>query len=92
MEFPRFCGQLRTSKFRAFVGAPFEVDGRTIAEGGVPPPGIVPALEELKDGHAGLRLVLELALLEQFAFQGREVALAHPTNSQKIDVGSKLKF
>ena len=38
---------------------------------------IVPALDELEDGHAGLRLGLELPPIEQLALQGGEEALAH---------------
>ena len=41
------------------------------------PSRIVPALDELNDGHSGLGLGLELAPVEQFAFERREEALAH---------------
>ncbi len=34
--------------------------------------GIVPALDELEDGHADLGLGLELAPVEQLAFEGSE--------------------
>lgn len=33
------------------------------------PGGIIPALDELEDGHAGLGLGLELAPVERFALQ-----------------------
>jgi hypothetical protein len=39
------------------------------------PARIVPALDEPEDGHAGLRLGLELAPVEQLAFEGGEEAL-----------------
>lgn len=41
------------------------------------PARIVPALDELEDGHTGLSLGLELAPVEQFTFQGGEEAFAH---------------
>ncbi len=41
------------------------------------PSRIVPALDELEDRHSGLGLGLELAPVEQLAFERREEALAH---------------
>ena len=38
--------------------------------------GIVPALDEIKQRHAGLDLGLEAAAVEQLAFEGGEEALA----------------
>ena len=59
------------------MNAPFEVDGGFVAEGGMAPAGIVPALDELKDGDAGLRLGLELSPVEQLTFEGGEEAFTH---------------
>ena len=39
------------------------------------PAGVVPALDELEDGHAGLGLGLELPPVKQLALEGREEAL-----------------
>src|SRR5216683_6932836 len=39
--------------------------------------GIVPAFDELEDGHAGLGLGFEAAAVEQFTFEGGEETLAH---------------
>ena len=39
------------------------------------PAWIVPALNELEDGHSSLGLGLELAPVEQLAFEGGEEAL-----------------
>ena len=41
------------------------------------PGGIVPSLDELEDRQAGLGLGLELAPVEQLAFERGEEALAH---------------
>lgn len=41
------------------------------------PTRIVPAFDELDDRHASLGLGLELAPVEQFAFEHREEALTH---------------
>ena len=41
------------------------------------PAGIVPALNELEDGHACRGLGLELPPVEQLAFEGGKEALAH---------------
>src|SRR5271167_2095714 len=39
--------------------------------------GVVPALDEIEDRHAGLDLGLELAAVKQLALEGGEEALAH---------------
>ena len=39
--------------------------------------GIVPSFDELKNGHTGFGLGLELAPVEQLAFKGGEEALTH---------------
>ena len=41
------------------------------------PSRIVPTPDELEDRHSGLDLGLELAPVEQLAFERREEALAH---------------
>ena len=43
----------------------------------MPARGVVPAFDELEAGDAGLGLGLELAAVEQLAFEGGEEALAH---------------
>ena len=43
----------------------------------MPAPGVVQALDELKDGHAGLCLGPETGPVDQFTLQGGEEALTH---------------
>lgn len=43
----------------------------------MPSAGIVPALDEGEDGHAGLGLRAEAPPVEELAFEGGEEALAH---------------
>src|SRR6185503_14100995 len=49
---------------------------REIAEAGVPPGWVVPALDEAEDGHSGLCLRAEPAPCQQFALERREEAFA----------------
>ena len=58
-------------------GSPFIVDWGLVAESGVAPSQVVPALNEGEDGHARLDMGSEAASIEQFAFQRGEEALAH---------------
>jgi len=39
--------------------------------------GIVPSFDELEDRHASLALSMEVAAVDQLAFQGGEKTLAH---------------
>jgi len=54
-----------------------EVVGAQVAQGGVPTSGVVPALDELEDGHACLGLGLERLPFDQLALQGGEEAIGH---------------
>ena len=54
-----------------------KVVGAQVAQGGVPASGVVPALDELEDGHACLGLGVERLPLDQLALQGGEEALGH---------------
>ena len=51
-------------------------EGRQIADGRVPPAGIVPSLDELEDGHARLGLRAAAVPVEELAFKGGEEALS----------------
>ena len=54
-----------------------ELDGREVAERGVPTVRVVPALDEVEDRDAGLGLRAEAVAIEQLAFERGEEALAH---------------
>ena len=54
-----------------------EVKGGHLAERPVPSMGVVPGLDEVEDGHAGLGLITEALPLDELGLEGREEALAH---------------
>jgi hypothetical protein len=49
---------------------------------------VVPALDELEDGHLGLGLDAEAAPIEELAFERREEALAQATQALGDRVGA----
>ena len=53
------------------------VDGRHLAEGGVPTAGIVPGFDEVENSHPGLGLIFESFPLDEFGLERGEEALAH---------------
>jgi hypothetical protein len=55
---------------------PLVTEERLVAEGRMTPVRIVPALDEVEEGPAGLGRGPKALSVEQFAFQGREEALA----------------
>jgi len=56
--------------------APLVVHGAELGEGGVPPAGVVEALDEVEDGHASLDVGAELVAVQQFAFRVAKKLLA----------------
>ena len=56
---------------------PLVFDGRKIAEGRMAAGQVVEGFDELKDGHPRLAMRSETAPIDQFAFEGGEVTLAH---------------
>lgn len=62
LEFPWFVGRLGAYIWKPVLGLFFIVDGRLIAEGGMPPSRVVPAFDELKDSHRASALVWNLRL------------------------------
>jgi len=49
---------------------PLEVERGFLTEAGVAPMRVVPALDEVEDGHSGLGLVTEAVLLEELVGAG----------------------
>jgi hypothetical protein len=86
VELPRFRGRLAGWSVVLGDGPPFEVDGREVAEGGVPPAWIVEAIDEAEHGHASLRLGGEAPPLKKLALEGREERLG-----QGVDAPMSVK-
>ena len=55
---------------------PLEGELGLLTEAGVASMRVVPALDEVEDGHSGLGLDLEAVLVEELALEGGEEALA----------------
>src|ERR1700689_4538153 len=56
---------------------PLVIDWRQIVERGVAAMGVVPALYEFEDCHAGLALGFETAAVQQLTFERGKETLAH---------------
>jgi len=57
--------------------AGFEVDGRVVVDGGVPPLRVVPGFDELEDGGGELASVVPAAPVQQFELEGAEERFGH---------------
>src|ERR1700694_1518915 len=77
VELPRFGGRCWACGKSLMLVTPLVVDRRQIDEGGVAAMRVIPPLDELEDGHAGLGLGFEAAAVEQLAFEHGEKTLAH---------------
>jgi hypothetical protein len=73
MEWPRFGGRSWSRASGRWV-VPLVVDGRQIADGGVPPAGTVPYLDDLEGGRS--RFGLRPVPVEELTLEGGEEALA----------------
>ena len=56
--------------------APFKLVGGLVPKGGAQVPGVVPALDEVEDGEAGLASGLERPAVDDFAFESGKEARA----------------
>ena len=74
MELPRFRGRCTAFALRDDWVPLFITDRRQVVQAGMPAVRVVPALDEVEDGHAGLSLGRETAI-QQLALEGGEKAL-----------------
>ena len=76
VELPRFRGRCTAFALRDDWVSLFIADRRLVVQAGMPPVRVVPALDEVEDGHAGLGLGREAAAIEQLTLERGEEALA----------------
>src|SRR5258707_12039946 len=76
LELPRFRGRGTAFALCDDWVPLFIADWRQIVQAGMPPVRVVPAFDEVEDGHAGLDLGREATTIQQLALEGRKEALA----------------
>jgi len=76
MELPRFRGRGAAFALRDDWVSLFIADRQQIVQAGMPPVRVVPAFDEVEDGHPGLDLGREAPAVQQLALEGGKEALA----------------